>query len=201
MEKIDLAIIVVGVIVVVAAVAGAALYGGPGGEQRFDVSWETETTELDAASENLGANGGEQEFTFDVDQRNITEALFTVTVSAGAGHLAQDDVTVTVTTPGGNETEGTGSITAGASSTTVEVTVELAEVPDVSLISAADREAALAELAAEHTDTAGVGNWTVTVTVDHGGTSLTGEHEVEVQPELTHYLAQATTSVGDLEGV
>lgn len=201
MEKIDLAIIVVGVIVVVAAVAGAALYGGPGAEQRFDVAWNTETTELDAATASLGPSGGEETFTFDVEQRNITEAVFTVTVDVGAGHLAQDDVTVTVTTPGGNETQESASIATGETSATVEVTVDLAEVPDVSLVTAQSLEAALSDLTSQHASTAGVGNWTVTVNVDHGGTSLAGQHDVQVEPELTYYTARVTPSVGDLEGV
>lgn len=198
MQKIDIAIVVLGAVVLASAVAGAVLYEPDAQGRTFDVDWTADTAELDAKSDSVSGSG-EVEFSFDVTQANVTTSTFSVDVQAGGGHVSQDDITVNVTSPDGSTVEETGSLASGSSSASVEATLDVATIPSVDTVQATDKDAALRQLTEDHGTEANTGTWTVTVTVDHGG-ALGGEHDITVTPEVGFYEAQVAQSGPDVRG-
>lgn len=180
------------------AVTGAVLYEPDGRLKTFNVDWVTDTTSLDPKTASLGANGGSETLEFEVPVRNVTTGTFRAVLSAGDGHVNQDELTVNVTAPGGQTQEDSTTLAAGSSSTSLEVAVDVATIPKVSNVEAVNDSAALEKLTEDHASTNGTGTWTVEVTVNHGGTGITGTHEVEVTPTIGHYSAEVTRAGPDV---
>lgn len=198
MQKIDIAIVVLGVVVLASAVTGAVLYEPDNRARTWNVQWTTDTTSLDPKSGSVGASGGTATFTFDVTQRNVTTGTFSATVQAGSGHVGEDQITVNVTAPGGKSAEETTTLAAGSSQASLEVDVQLASVPTVATVQAVNRSAALSMLVEEYASDAGTGTWHVNVTVNHGGTGLAGDHQIEVTPTIGSYAAKVSQAGPDV---
>lgn len=184
--------------VLASAVAGAILYEPDGRPKTFNVDWTTDTTSLDPKSASLGANGGSETFEFQVSVRNVTTANFRTVLQAGSGHVNQDELVVNVTAPNGASNQDSTTLSAGASSTSLEVDVDVATIPTVSTVEAINASEAIETLSEEHASTAGTGTWTVEVTVNHGGTGVTGSHDVEVTPTVGHYAAEVSPAGPDV---
>lgn len=198
MQKIDIAIIVLGVVVLASAVTGAVLYEPDTRARTWNVDWNTDTTSLDPKSDSVGASGGTVSLEFDVTQLNVTQGTFSTTVQAGSGHVSQDEIVVNVTAPNGKSSEDSTTLAAGASQTTLEVDVGLASVPTVATVQATNRSAALAMLAEDHLSRTGTGTWFVNVTVNHGGAGIAGTHDIQVTPTVGTYAATVTQATPDV---
>lgn len=197
METIDIAIIVLGVVVLASAVTGAILYESDGDVRAFDVRWPTDTVGLEPASESVGTGDGQTEFTFTVPVRNVTTASFRTTLSVGSGHIGQDELTVNVTSPNGASAEDSTTLSSGSSSTSLEVAVDVSTIPTVSSVEARNASEAVDKLSEEHAHEDGTGDWVVAVDVNHGGTQGIADHEVAVTPTVGHYLAEVSPSTPD----
>lgn len=198
METIDIAIVVLGVVVLASAVAGALLYEPDGAARTFNVDWTVDSASLDSQEDTIGAGGGSQTFSFDVPQRNVTKGTFTTTVQVGSGHVNQDNVNVTVTAPNGETAADDTTLAAGASQATLEVSVRVATVPTQAAVEARNASEAVALLDEEHGTDAGTGTWEVEVTVNHGGTALEGDHDVEVAPNVGFFAAEVSQAGPDV---
>lgn len=198
MQKIDIAIIVLGVVVLASAVTGAMLYEPDDPSQTWTVNWAADTTSLDPVEDSVGASGGTASFDIDVTEENVTQGTFSVTVQTPSNHVNEDSITVNVTSPDGTSNEDSTTLAAGSSQATLEVSVQMATVPTVAKIQADSNASAHEKVAEEYTSRAGTGTWTVNVTVDHGGTGVAGDHSIEVTPTVGTYAAQISKAGPDV---
>lgn len=168
-------------ILVAAAIAGFATRPQPA-PAGFGVAWTSHEHPLANRSRTIA--GGTAAFNFTVDRANVTHLAATVRVTVPANHTAEDPVRVHVVDPGDNATMANGTVQAGAPAN-VTATRRVAEAPGVGEVVAPNASAAKAKLAANHTSTAGRGNWTVRVEVVHGPGRA--DHTIEVAAVLGDY--------------
>ncbi|HLE96593.1 MAG TPA: hypothetical protein VI997_04415 [Candidatus Thermoplasmatota archaeon] len=196
MNRTDALVAAIGAGVLVVALIGAALTGtSTAGGAGLSVTWAVvdATHELGDTSQ---AGSGEVSFEFDNPHANLTTLQFTVTVTAGAPHLAPqgDSILVTAVSPEGVEYTADGTLGVGPGSTTVELPVEVGAAPEVTTAPGGTPGAAEANLAATYTNTTGVGTWTITVAISHGSPSPEA-HAVMTDVEVHWYQAAVAPSI------
>lgn len=175
MEKTDIAIAAAGAIVLVVAIAGSAVFGGTGFRSgaEFSVTFPPMTMDLEPqTAERTG--GGEQTFTFDVAVSNLTQIVFTPTVTGPAGGPTNPTSSIVVTAPNGTTYESADGV----------VTVSVQEPPAPTTVSAPSAD----QVALPAPTSAGQGTWTVSVAVSSPG-PLPVPYTVTVAATLTHYEA------------
>lgn len=200
METIDIAIVVLGVVVLASAVAGALLYEPDAGARTFTVDWTVDAASLDSQDASLGSSGGSETFSFDVPQRNVTKGTFTATLQVESGHVSQDTLNVTVTAPNGDTVADETPLASGSSQTSLEVSLTVATVPTQAKVQAQNATEAVAKLDEKHGTDAGTGTWQVEVTVDHGTGLYAGSHDVEVAPNVGFFGAEVTPESPEVRG-
>jgi hypothetical protein len=159
----DLILFVVGLLLFAGAgygliATGSDLSGGGGALGLFQVTYPTETVELDA--EAVPDLGGTHDVTFEVDAIDLTEV--TVAVACG-GPAAGLPYTLVVRVAGPNSLAGDASGGCGTS-----VTVPVSEVPPTTTVRGADADDAHHNLGEHPNATRGQGTWTVTVSGSRG---------------------------------
>lgn len=186
MERIDVAILAVGVVVLAASIVGVIAYE-PGDGTDFQVTYQaSDETDLPAPDDR---SGGAQTFTFEVpvDRNRLVDLHFDVAVSTGQARVTDDQVDVTVTGPGDRSDDASFSVAASPTggSNEVRLSFHIRDVPSATVVNADDEDSARTAALDEVNWTDGTGTWTVEVTVT-AGTSAPGpgspQYTVSVQP-------------------
>lgn len=188
-NRVDGAILGIGVVVLVASIIGVVLYD-EGGGTTFTISWAEETTELDERSES--GSPGEFMFKVPVNGSLIASTTFEVEVAANGPQVNDDSVDVSVSGPQGQSGSCSFSVSAtGGGGNACEATVEVNERPEGFSVSAANRTAAEQEAREMVANDNGTGTWTVTVTIDGGTEIQEPNYDVTLTPSVTEWAPQA----------
>lgn len=169
MERIDLVIVVLAVVAVGGSVAGLLTYEG-GGLKTYVMNFEAHELEPEEQRDSI-TGSGDAEFTFTVDQANVTEVGVEVEVSTDNPVLTDRDVELTVESPNGSTGDDSGAIASdvGGGSVTLTATVDVSEIPADHEEQATSAEEVRRQAVRDHSHTMETGDWTVTVTI--GGSS------------------------------
>ncbi|MBI4392338.1 MAG: hypothetical protein HY556_00875 [Euryarchaeota archaeon] len=165
MEKADVLVALVGVIVLAAAGAGIAFFQVVPQPTEFRITWASSQV---AFAPQSGTSTGETpaQFTFNVNATNVTRIDFTVSVTGAGPRTADDTVSVEVTGPMNRRFTTTAQLT-GQQTSTVELRLdgELRAPPSttgpVYSFTQGDAER---QVFASFSDTNATGAWTVRVT-------------------------------------
>jgi hypothetical protein len=165
MRRIDLLIGGVIIVAILFSFVGVATYDAVAGDQDFTVVWASSSKDLAATGQRTG--DGSTEVALPVPYQNLTKVDLVVRV-VGAG-ARTNDVTVDIKVTPLNGTEQTKRVTLprGTMGNQQEqtFTFEIGQAPNATTASGASENETLAELAAQHTSTKGMGNWKITFTV------------------------------------
>lgn len=151
-----------------AAAAGSALGIATYSDDRFGafrVTWTTTEIPLtlDAISQQ---GGGDVEATTEVTTRNLTRALWTITITGGAARVQAVAIHVDVVAPNNDTTSKDAELPLGpTASVEVEVDVGLAQIPSDTTVSAPSLAAGREALNGTLSSTLGVGTWTIRVSL------------------------------------
>lgn len=197
-NRVDGAILGVGVVVLVASILGVVLYDETGGTT-FTISWsEEEAATLDERSD----SGGAGEFTFEipVNGTRISSVVHTVEVAANGQQINDDSVDVSVEGPGGETGECSFMITATGGSNSCDAEAQVTESPTGFTVSATNRTAAEDKARERVASDDGTGTWTVTVTIDGGTEIQEPSYDVTVIPSVFEWTPQAQLPSGGGSG-
>ncbi|MGQ0537096.1 MAG: hypothetical protein ACT4PT_13615 [Methanobacteriota archaeon] len=185
MERIDLAIILLGIGVALASFAGVALYEDAGGEFRIVFAVTATTLEPDPA----GVSGnGEFEIPFEVSTANLTKAYVNVSLSAPGPRAQTDTVTVRLVPAGAEEDERTIAFPVGAAASEVAAfELDFGPPPEPRTVRAASGSAAFGTVPPR---LLGIGTWRIVVSVEGSALPIHNErHEAVPEVRLFHYSA------------
>jgi hypothetical protein len=165
-QRIDLLIVAVLVVAGIGSAVGVLAYEDDR-RASFRVAWAASDQTVEVP---LDADGSGMTGTLDVSERNVTRALWTVTVRGGPARLTPIEVRVDVVAPDNTTGSVEGELPAGpTSSVAIEVPIELGPVPTTATWEGATLDDARARLAAASTTTNGTGTWTIRVALALGG--------------------------------
>jgi hypothetical protein len=198
MERADILVALVGVMVLAAAGVGIAFFQVVPQPTEFRITWATSQVSFAAQS---GTSTGETpaQFTFNVNSTNVTRIDFTVSVTGAGPRTADDTVDVEITGPANRRFTSTAQLT-GQQTSTVELRLggELRPAPSTTgpvysfMQSDAERQ-----VYASFSDTNATGPWTVRVTATTTAavaTFHTEGHSIAVSGALMRFDATVTSA-------
>lgn len=203
LDRVNLLIITVLAVAVAGSALGAVTYEDARLGTPFRVAWTTSTDTITVDPQSVqGAGSAETSFT--LDQRNVTSLQVSVTVAGSAPARPQAvPFLVELVRPDTNETiQAEGSLPAGpAGSVTVDIPVELAQVPEVESATGASPEAAIESLARQHGKATGQGEWILRVTFSPGapGPLDVETRTVSAEVLVESYSAEVTPDTPDVQ--
>lgn len=192
MQRID-AIILAALVLAAAGSALGALAYEDDRRATFTVSWTTSDVEFEVPVAG-GASPNDIEAMVDVAERNVTHALWTVTVSGAPARATSVAIHVEVVAPDNTSATADGELPAGPTGT-IDVPVELAlaAIPEATRVTGATVDAARASLDTELGSANGTGTWTIRVSLAPTAPGPLGGAEdlaVAIQATLTLYEAE-----------
>lgn len=165
MERLDAFVGGLGIVVVAAALVGAAA-SGPAAALSFHIAFPEERSALPDASGSVAGDGA-KDLPFRVDVLNLTRVEARVEVVGQGPRVAPDDVTATLKAPDGRTVQARGSIAGpgtGGESAALDLSFPFAPAPAARDVLAPSEAAALAQVSGLATHN-GTGTWTLTVAV------------------------------------
>lgn len=199
MERIDLVIVVLAVVAVGGSVAGLLTYEG-GGLKTYVMQFEAH--ELDGQEDDATIQGsGSEEFTFTVDQANLTQVEVEATVSTSDARLSDRDVQLEVESPEGETRTKEATISSGAGS--VEVTLSsawgISDVPPDHEEQATSADAVRRQAIRDHRHTNGTGEWVATVTISGGDVQDPASFDVIVSLAGSYFDVHVSQKTPDVQ--
>jgi hypothetical protein len=176
MERLDVLVAGLGVLVVATAMVGVATSPRIAGEGDFTIGFVEQRTAL-PAQQGAIAGDGQTDVPLQVQVRNLTRLEVTVRVAGAGPRAAPDAVTVTLTAPDGRAEQQQLQLPGPGPAAYATATFErdLGTAPPARVVAGADEAAALAAAAADSSTNNGTGTWTVRVAIT-GGTPLAQVH-------------------------